>query len=150
MLNKIIKFFISLFSFRKKPLELEKIYEDYSISSFDLEVINLINEYRFSNNLSILKLNNKLCSISYTHSKRMAFLEKASHDGFVTRANHFPKNKVGEVIGYGYSNPKSLVNAWKKSPSHNEALLNLNYIFIGLSFCNSNNDLRYVCCIFKN
>ena len=70
-----------------------------------------------------------------------------SHDGF-NEVSGILIDKgftiVGENIGYGYSNPESLVFAWSESQEHNEIMTNKIYKYVGISDTIVNNK-RYIC-----
>ena len=51
---------------------------------------------------------------------------------------------VGENIGYGYSNPESLVFAWSESQEHNSIMINKIYKYVGVSTFEINGKI-YIC-----
>lgn len=88
----------------------------------ELEILELINNYRIGmdlaplNNLSIIK------SVAFTHTDYMVSINQVSHDNFYQRKTSLVQNasasKVSENVAYAYSSADSVVKAWLNSPSH--------------------------------
>ncbi|RZN81039.1 MAG: CAP domain-containing protein [Winogradskyella sp.] len=88
----------------------------------EIEVLELLNEYRISQGLNALTNNNTVKAVAYTHSDYMRDVDNVSHDNFYERKQSLQANQnaqlVSENVAYGYTSAESLVNAWLNSPSH--------------------------------
>jgi len=125
-------------------------YVEYDLTDFDLELIQLINEYRTSLKIGELVENEHLSDVSYSHSMYMAQMKNPSHDFFSSREAEFPDRLLGEVVTFNHNEPQSVLIAWKNSPSHNKTLLNIEYKFIGVSYAIGQNGKKYVCALLLN
>jgi len=130
-----------------KPLS---YYPEYDQDEFGEDLIHLINEYRESLNLNVLVENEHLSDVSYSHSMYMEQRGVISHDFFSSREAEFPNRILGEVVTFNHNDPKSVLIAWKNSPSHNKTLLNIDYKFIGVSYAIDQNGKKYVCALLLN
>lgn len=90
--------------------------------AIELEILDLINEYRLSLGLNTLKDMSIVKSVAYSHTDYMVDNDIVSHDNFFTRSNYLKSNagakKVSENVAYGYGTAQGVVNAWIKSESH--------------------------------
>lgn len=88
----------------------------------EIEVLELINEYRINSGLNPLNNNNTVKAVAYTHSDYMREVDNVSHDNFYARKQSLQNNQnaqiVTENVAFGYTSAESLVNAWLNSPSH--------------------------------
>ncbi len=116
---------------------------DVITSNDELELFNLINEYRKQNNLSELKLEALGCKLAAGHVAYMIEKKIASHDFFTDRSNKSHAKYMGEICAYGYVTPKSLFSAYVGSLKHKEIITNPIFTHIGISIMN-----RYNCCEF--
>ena len=159
MVKNILHFFSNLFSLifsKSKVPIIKKSYPTYTISGFDLSVIDEINIHRQSKGLSTLKDGRPRCfDIAGSHvewlnqntTSKEDFYEKGHHY-FNDRAEQIQlevkcKN-VSEVLAYGFIRPKSIVSAWNMSPKHNK-ILNGNYTHVVVASKN-----RVTLAIFTN
>ena len=88
----------------------------------ELEILELINSYRISENLSPLNNLSIIKSVAFTHTDYMVSVNQVSHDNFYKRKTSLVENvsatKVTENVAYAYSSAQSVVNAWLDSPGH--------------------------------
>ncbi len=88
----------------------------------EIEILNRINDYRQSLDLSTLNDMSVVKSVAYSHTDYMVDNNKVSHDHFYTRSNFLKQNagaiKVSENVAYGYSSAKTVVEAWIRSEGH--------------------------------
>ncbi len=104
---------------------------DNSKTSYEQEVLNLVNVEREKNGLSKLTYNTKLETVAYAHSKDMA------QSGFFNHTNlngqsPFDRLKnagisyksAAENIAAGQKTPKDVVTAWMNSEGHRKNILN--------------------------
>jgi uncharacterized protein YkwD len=90
--------------------------------SIEIEILELINEYRVSKGLSNLRTMDIVKYQAFSHTDYMIAQNNISHDYFFSR-KAFLESQVGatavsENVAYGYSYAESLVNAWINSDSH--------------------------------
>lgn len=97
---------------------------------FALKVLKLTNDYRRSFGLAPLRLNPVLNTTAQAHSQDMATNDFFDHTGsngstvfdrFLQTGYRYSSG--GENIAAGFSNAKSVVNAWIESPGHRANLL---------------------------
>lgn len=100
----------------------------------ELELLRLINEYRFSigitNYLQLEDLASKLCLDQVIYEQ---MVDKPSHDGFTDRVAKSHAFRAGEVTAQGYHTPKSLISAYLNSPPHKVVLDNPVFTWIGIA-----------------
>lgn len=97
---------------------------NYIYTSYELETLNSINDYRISIGLKPLEKANLLSWESEDHNKYMITNNVVSHAGFETRFETITKTlgaiKVGENIALANKSAtvQAIVNAWLASPEH--------------------------------
>ncbi|AUP77470.1 CAP domain-containing protein [Flavivirga eckloniae] len=88
----------------------------------EIEILELINDYRLSLGLNTLEDMSVVKSVAYSHTDYMVDNNVVSHDNFYTRSNYLKANagakKVSENVAYGYSTAQTVVKAWIKSDGH--------------------------------
>lgn len=108
----------------------------YDSSSDELQLAQLINEYRVSIGKNALQTVNHISYKSQEHNFYMIDKKVVNHDYFTDRSNNIINVlgavKVGENIAYNFSTPNSALNAWKNSPGH-KANLEGDYTHFGIS-----------------
>lgn len=111
---------------------------DYTYSSYELETLNSINNYRISIGLTPLEKENLLSWESEEHGEYMITNNSVSHMGFETRSDIIMKFlgaiKVGENIAYSNKNTsiKTILDAWLASPTHKKNIEG-DYTHFGIS-----------------
>ena len=119
---------------------------DSSVSDYEKEVVELINEIRKEYGLSELKINTELCAVARAKSQDMKDNNYFSHTS-PTYGSPFDMMKTfgisyrtaGENIAMGYSTPKAVVNAWMNSEGHRANILNGSYKEIGMGHVSNGN-----------
>jgi uncharacterized protein YkwD len=97
---------------------------NYTYTSYELETLNSINDYRISVGLKPLEKANLLSVESQEHDEYMITNNLVSHEGFATRSETIMKAlgaiKVGENIALSNKSAtcKAILNAWLASPDH--------------------------------
>jgi len=124
-----------------QPQHMEEYTADWEMWPIDTdwqlgnEVIQFINEYRISKGMDLLTKDTGLPSaLASQHSNYMIYTQQLSHDGFADRAEIMHNNgaaATAENVAFGYKDAWEIVEAWKKSPAHLDALEG-NYTHIGL------------------
>jgi len=108
-----------------------------------IEVLNLVNQYRQQRGLSPVCLEQHLINASQAHSQDMANMNNLDHTGSdgsnpgdrVRRAG-YNWNYVNENIAVGYQTPTDVMNGWKASPGHNANILSSSVRHMGLGVVN--------------
>lgn len=108
----------------------------YDYSQDELELAQLINNYRASIGLNTLQIVNHISYKSGEHNTYMIDNNVVNHDFFDERAENIIEvlgaTKVGENIAYNFVSPSSALNAWLNSPGH-KANLEGDYTHFGIS-----------------
>lgn len=108
----------------------------YNYSAIELEVANLINQYRAGKGLNSLQKINYISTVSMEHNEYMISINKLTHDRFAMRADNLETAlgaiSVGENIAFNYSTAQSVVTAWLNSPGH-KANIEGNYTHFGIA-----------------
>jgi uncharacterized protein YkwD len=132
------------------PTKLDTVADNPSSpgsNDFRLRVLQLTNEYRQSQKLAPLTLNDQLAIAAQRHSEDMLNLDFFEHDSLdgktpeqrTTLANYRGRY-TGENIAAGYQTPETVVEGWINSPGHRENLLNPDSREMGLGYVFSAND----------
>ena len=91
-------------------------------SSFENEILVLINEYRKSINLPAIKVLNLIKVPAFEHTLYMIARDQLSHDQFTTRANYLVEKaniiSAAENVASGYGTAESVVKGWIASEGH--------------------------------
>ena len=101
-------------------------------SKMESEIVSLLNTYRKSKNRGTLKTKTALINCADVRAR------ECSHTFSHTRPNNkkwYTANDAtyGENIAMGYKTAKTVMNAWKKSASHNANMLKAGYKTVGVS-----------------
>ena len=106
-------------------------------SEIELEILELVNNYRISKGLSSLNKLNIISAVAETHTDYMAEVNKVSHDHFPLRHQQLVEDAdailVGENVGYGFGTAQGVFDAWLNSDSHREIIEKSNYTHFGIS-----------------
>jgi len=88
----------------------------------EIEILELINEYRVSQGLCNLVTMDIVKYQAFSHTDYMIEQNNISHDYFYSRKAFLQSQagalEVSENVAYGYSYAESVVNAWINSESH--------------------------------
>lgn len=116
-------------------------------SAFIQDVLNLTNQFRANNGLTVLTLDFKLAKSAQQYSQDMALSDFFGHTGkdrstAQSRALSagYESGVVGENIAAGYATPKEVVDGWINSSGHRANLLNPSYNEIGIGYYYLQND----------
>ena len=114
---------------------------DSGVTSFEQEVIRLVNEIRAENGLKALTYDWELSRVARYKSQDMKDNKYFSHTSPVYGTPfQMIKNfgisyrSAGENIAKGYSPPQAVVNGWMNSSGHRANILNANYTHIGVGY----------------
>ena len=122
--------FFAIFAFSCSPDNLEEdltaaLADELIIpeaKSIEIEILELINDYRVSIGLNSLRTLDVVKYQSFSHTDYIIEQNNISHDYFFSRKAYLESEigaiAVSENVAYGYSYAESLVNAWINSDSH--------------------------------
>ena len=123
----------------------------YTYNSSEIEAMALINAYRVSIGLNMLKEINHISYKSEEHDHYMIANNVVNHDDFVARSENIMKvlgaKSVSENIAYNFNSPKGALAAWLKSPGHKENIEG-NFTHFGLSIRVNPDGKKYYTNIF--
>lgn len=125
----------------------DKVYVptlETNVTSYEAEVIRLVNEIRVQNGLSKFTTNWELSRVARYKSQDMKDKNYFSHQS-PTYGSPFDMIKhfgisyktAGENIAYGYSTAKAVVDGWMNSPGHRANILNGAFTQIGVGYVQS-------------
>lgn len=114
---------------------------DAAVSSYEAEVIRLVNEIRTENGLSPLTANWELSRVARYKSQDMRDNGYFSHTSptygtpfQMIKAFGLSYRSAGENIARGYASPQAVVNGWMNSSGHRANILNASYRQIGVGY----------------
>lgn len=98
------------------------IVTTYDYTETELQMAQIINDYRVSQGLNALQLINHVSYKSEEHNEYMITNQVVNHDQFQQRAANIMQVlgavKVNENIAYNYQAPSGAMDAWLGSPGH--------------------------------
>lgn len=119
---------------------------DSTVTSYEQEVIRLVNEIRAENGLKALTYDWELSRVARYKSQDMKDNNYFSHTSPVYGSPfQMIKNfgisfrSAGENIAKGYRTPQAVVNGWMNSSGHRANILNASYTHIGVGYVPSGN-----------
>ncbi len=124
-----------------------QLVTNYDYSTDELQLADLINNYRVTHGMNALEIINHISYKSFGHNKYMIENNVVNHDYFEERSNNIIQVlgaiRVGENIAYNFSTPNSVLYAWLNSPGH-KANLDGDYTHFGISITiNSTTGKKY-------
>lgn len=112
------------------------VLNTYTHSTFELELLDLVNQDRVSKGLNALTIINEISYLASTHDDYMISIGIASHDNFNQRSATLKSAlgaiSVSENVADGFNTPASTLAAWNASPAH-KANLEGNHTHYGLA-----------------
>ncbi len=102
------------------------------ISEYELNLFQLINDYRFQQLLAALEFDSHLNDLARGHSQNMEISQTMSHDGFQERYESSGFNTCVENVGWNYATPEAMFEGWRTSDGHNRNMLNERIEFVGI------------------
>ena len=114
---------------------------DSTVSTYEAEVIRLVNNIRKQNGLSELTANWELSRVARYKSQDMKDKNYFSHTSptygtpfQMIKAFGLSYRTAGENIAKGYATPQAVVNGWMNSSGHRANILNAAYKQIGVGY----------------
>ena len=119
---------------------------DSSVTSFEQQVVDLVNEIRVKNGLNKLTMNWELSRVARYKSQDMHDNKYFSHTSPVygspfTMIKNFgiSYRTAGENIAMGYRTPQAVVDGWMNSSGHRANILNSSFTQIGVGYVKDGN-----------
>jgi len=108
----------------------------YEYSADELQLLDVINEYRESIGLNALQPVEYVSYKSEVHNEYMISKNEVNHDFFHERSQDIMAvlgaSKVNENVAYNFSSAASVLHAWLESPGH-KANIEGNFTHFGAS-----------------
>lgn len=115
--------------------------KQYTLSEYEQEVVNLVNNEREKHKLQPLVIDSKVSKLARQKSEDMRDNNYYDHTSptYGKPCDHMRKEKVkfgycGENIAAGQKTPQDVMGAWMNSEGHRENILNPNYTHIGVGY----------------
>lgn len=102
-----------------------------------------VNAERISRGLRPLTAEKRLTEIAQEKTLQMAVVKFVTHNGFTERSNQSGAVYFSENLAYGFCSQRELFNAYMKSETHKENIINKEITHIGNSYKN-----KYNCVLF--
>ncbi|NAS31043.1 CAP domain-containing protein [Flavobacteriaceae bacterium R38] len=100
----------------------DPVNQNTSMTPFEVQILQLINNHRNSQDLTTLTHNDDAYSIALEHTNYMIGQGQISHDNFSARAENLTQRvsaqRVGENVAFRYPTAESVVQAWLDSSGH--------------------------------
>lgn len=114
---------------------------DTGVTSYEQEVVRLVNEIRKENGLNALTYHWELSRVARYKSQDMKDNRYFAHNSpaygtpyQMMRSFGISFRTAGENIAKGYTTPQAVVNGWMNSPGHRANILNASYTHIGVGY----------------
>ncbi|WP_165829037.1 CAP domain-containing protein [Flavobacterium sp. HTF] len=124
---------------------------NYAYNNSELELMQLINEYRVSIGLNALEKANLISDQCEDHNQYMVANNVMNHNGFASRSENIMKGlgakNVGENVAYNYKTSQAALKAWLESPGHKKNIEG-NYTHFGISVTTDASGKKYYTNIF--
>lgn len=85
-----------------------------------------VNAYRATRGLPKLEADASLAKLAAAHSAKMASTGKLDHDGFQDRVRQSGFPLCVENVGWNYRSAQAQLDAWRRSPGHDENMRRTN------------------------
>ncbi|OKL37327.1 CAP domain-containing protein [Domibacillus mangrovi] len=126
---------------QEQPQQTEQKAEAGSVSAFEQQVFELVNQERAKQGVKALQLDTKLSDVARTKSQDMKNKGYFSHQS-PTYGSPFDMMKqfgitykaAGENIAKGQKTPEEVMNAWMNSDGHRKNILSPDFTHIGVGY----------------
>lgn len=120
----------------RTPVARPQLVQDFNYNTDELQLADLINQYRVSLGLNPLQLINHVSYKSEEHTQYMIAKKSVNHDQFAERSENIMEVlgavKVNENVAYNFMTSAAALNAWLNSPGH-KANIEGNFTHFGIS-----------------
>lgn len=122
-------------------------------TEIEIEIQQLVNQYRLSQNLEPLAMNSALVKAAASHTNYMIEAESISHDNWKERVSSLQEElgstAFAENVASGQHSAQEVVNAWLNSDRHRRNIEG-NYSLTGISARRNQEGRYYFTQIFTN
>jgi len=132
------------------PSKVENNNSNSSVSSYEKQVVDLVNTERAKNGLSALTLDSSVSNVARTKSKDMATNNYFSHTsptyggaGDMLKQFGIKYTAYGENIASGQKTPQEVVTAWMNSSGHRANILASDFTKIGVGYATDSSGKAY-------
>ncbi len=132
------------------PSKAENNNSNSSVSSYEKQVVDLVNAERAKNGLSALTLDSSVSNVARTKSKDMATNNYFSHTsptyggaGDMLKQFGIKYTAYGENIASGQKTPQEVVTAWMNSSGHRANILASDFTKIGVGYATDSSGKAY-------
>jgi len=132
------------------PSKVENNNSNSSVSSYEKQVVDLVNAERAKNGLSALTLDSSVSNVARTKSKDMATNNYFSHTsptyggaGDMLKQFGIKYTAYGENIASGQKTPQEVVTAWMNSSGHRANILASDFTKIGVGYATDSSGKAY-------
>ncbi len=132
------------------PSKVENNNSNSSVSSYEKQVVELVNAERAKNGLSALTLDSSVSNVARTKSKDMATNNYFSHTsptyggaGSMLSQFGIKYTAYGENIASGQKTPQEVVTAWMNSSGHRANILASDFTKIGVGYATNSSGKAY-------
>ncbi len=134
----------------EKPSKEENNNSNSSVSSYEKQVVDLVNAERAKNGLSALTLDTSVSNVARMKSQDMATNNYFSHEsptygraGDMLKQFGIKYTAWGENIASGQKTPQEVVTAWMNSSGHRANILASDFTKIGVGYATNSNGKAY-------
>ncbi|GHA35513.1 hypothetical protein GCM10007103_16380 [Salinimicrobium marinum] len=131
--------------------DLVSVVAPVSYNEIELNIMDLVNDYRFSKGLNELDYKDEVSWQAEDHNFYMIQKNKVSHDGFANRysslAESVDAKAVSENVAFGYNTAEAVVKAWIESEGHRKNMEG-DLTHFGISVKEDANGKKYFTNIF--
>ena len=132
--------------------ELESTISNFT--DFEMDVLELVNAYRYEKGLQMLEFNFKLANIADPHTQYMVSVDTLSHDNFPKRnlqaIKYCEATWLGENVSFGYGTAHGFVQGWINSEGHRKILESDKAIFFAVSIRQNAKHRNYATLLLMN
>lgn len=121
-------------------------------SGYIQDVVDIVNRWRRNEGLKALKLDSTLTETANVRAEELAWSGKHSHrrpDGryfdSIFKDKGFTAGRVGENLGWNFSSPEAVCQAWKESPTHYKNIMDPNFTRIGVGVADDPDPTQTLC-----
>jgi uncharacterized protein YkwD len=114
-------------------LAAERPAQDSQLEGFMQRLALRINDYRQQQGLEPLELSDELVRLAAEHSQEMAERRQLSHEGFRERRRRTQSRICVENVAHNFPTPETLLDGWRRSPSHDRNLVEPKVVRMGLA-----------------
>jgi uncharacterized protein YkwD len=113
-------------------------------AAYAAELASLVNDYRASKHVAVLKIDPTLSQLAREHSADMVRAKRLSHDDFKTRFRRSGYGMCVENVGWNYPTAADQLKAWQRSPGHDRNMLDARVAHVGIGV--AGDYVTYIAC----